>query len=313
MPKYRHKLPQLHGKTLLTDGGLETVLIFHDGYDLPEFAAYVLLEAEVGIKHLKDYLRTYAGIAKDNGFGFVLEAPTWRASKNWGDKIGHSAEDLDRLNRASITLLEGIRGEIEDDNCPCVISGQIGPEGDGYNPDSFLSAEDAEKYHSAQIATFADTEADMVSALTMTYAGEAIGVAGAAKAAGIPVVISFTVETDGKLPSGQSLKDAILEVDAATGAYPAYYMINCAHPSHFTDALEVGKEWTGQILAVRANASKMSHEELDNADELDDGNPVEFGHEIADLKAKLPNLAVLGGCCGTDHRHITEIAKAWLG
>lgn len=310
MAKYRDNLPQLSGKTFLTDGGLETVLIFHDGYDLPEFAAYVLLEDDKGTKHLKNYLKAYAGIAQENGFGFVLEAPTWRASKNWGDKLGHSAVDLERLNRAAISLLEEIRSEIESEDFCCVISGQIGPEGDGYNPDGFLSAKEAEAYHSAQISTFADTGADMIGALTMTYANEAIGVANAAKAARIPAAISFTVETDGKLPSGQTLKDAIAEVDNATGSYPAYYMINCAHPSHFADVLEAGEDWTKRIVALRANASKMSHEELDNSEELDDGNPVKFGSENADLRAKLPNLSVLGGCCGTDERHLVEIAKA---
>lgn len=311
MPKYRENLPQLHGKTLLTDGGLETTLVFHDGIDLPQFAAYVLLETDEGIKRLKDYYRTYAEIAKANGVGFVLETPTWRASKNWGEKIGHSAADLDRLNRAAVTLLEGIRAEFETDKHPFVISGQIGPEGDGYSPESFLSPEQAEHYHTAQIKTFVDTEADMVAALTMTYAEEAIGLANAAKAAGIPCAISFTVETDGQLPSGQSLKDAIEQVDAATGAYPAYYMINCAHPTHFADVLMASEPWTRRILGLRANASKMSHEELDNSEQLDEGSPEELGQDYLKLKEKLLSIRVLGGCCGTDDRHIAEIAKAW--
>lgn len=310
MAKYRDNLPQLAGKTMLTDGGLETTLIFHDGYDLPEFAAYVLLENQEGIEHLKNYSRTYATIAKENGMGFLLETPTWRASQNWGDKIGHSAEDLDRLNRLSVKVLMGIREEFESEDCTCVISGQIGPEGDGYNPDRFLNPEEAEKYHTSQVTSLAEAGADMVCAQTMTYAGEAIGVARAAKAAGIPAAISFTVETDGKLPSGQTLKDAIHEVDAATGNYPAYFMINCAHPSHFTGAIEAGEAWTLRIRALRSNASKMSHEELDNAEELDDGNPKEFGAEHAALREKLPNLCVFGGCCGTDHRHVAAIAKA---
>ncbi len=313
MAKYRDNLPQLAGKTMLTDGGLETTLVFHDGYDLPEFAAYVLLESEEGIEHLKRYLRTYAKIAQEAGVGFLLESPTWRASQSWGNVIGHSPEDLDRLNQKSIKILEDLRAEFESDDCPYVISGQIGPEGDGYNPEKFLTALEAEKYHRPQIKSFTEAGADMVSALTMTYVEEAVGVAKAAEAQGIPAVISFTVETDGKLPSGQSLKDAIGQVDAATGEYPAYYMINCAHPSHFSNALEKGAAWTGRIRALRANASKMSHEELDNAEELDDGNPVEFGAEHAALREKLPNLSVLGGCCGTDHRHIAEIAKAWQG
>lgn len=313
MAKYRNNLPQLAGKTMLTDGGLETTLIFHDGYDLPEFAAYVLLESQDGIEHLKNYSRRYATIAKENGMGFLLETPTWRASQNWGNIIGNTPEDLDILNQKSIKILEDLRAEFESDDCPYVISGQIGPEGDGYNPEKFLTALEAEKYHTAQIKSFTEAGADMVSALTMTYAEEAIGVAKAAEAQGIPAVISFTVEVDGKLPSGQSLGDAITEVDSATMDYPAYYMINCAHPSHFTGALEAGTAWTKRIRAIRANASKMSHEELDNVEELDDGNPVEFGAEHAALRKKLPNLSVLGGCCGTDHRHIAEIAKAWQG
>lgn len=312
MSKYRGELPQLKGKTLLTDGGLETTLVFHDGMDLPCFAAYVLLETHEGTERLKDYLRTYANIALENGVGFVLEAPTWRASKNWGGQIGHDANDLDRLNRKAIDVLREIRDEFDSEEAPFVISGQIGPEGDGYSPDGFLTAEEAESYHSAQINTFAGTDADMVSALTMTYANEAIGVARAAKKAGIPCVISFTLETDGNLPSGQALGDAIAEVDAATDSYPVYYMINCAHPTHFSDAIQAGEEWTKRIGSIRANASKMSHEELDNCEELDEGNPKELSQDYLGLKAKLPTVRVIGGCCGTDDRHIAEIAKAWI-
>jgi S-methylmethionine-dependent homocysteine/selenocysteine methylase len=311
MPKYRNALPQLGAKTFLTDGGLETTLVFHDGYDLPEFAAYVLLEHDAGIQRLNDYFRTYATIAKESGWGFVLETPTWRTSKGWGEKIGHTAAKLDALNRKAVKLLEDIRTAFETPDCPHVISGQIGSAGDGYTPDNMLSPDQAEAYHAAQIQTFADTEADLVSAFTIPYAEEAIGIVRAAKKAGIPAVISFTVETDGTLPSGQPLQDAIEQVDAETANGAAYFMINCAHPTHFANVLEPGTQWAKRIGAVRANASKMSHAELDNAEALDEGNPQEFGAENVALKEKLPNLTVFGGCCGTDDRHIAEIAKAW--
>jgi len=172
-----------------------------------------------------------------------------------------------------------------------------------------MSPEEAEEYHAVQIRTFTETKADMVTALTMTYAEEAIGVARAAKAAGIPVVISFTVETDGRLPSGQTLKDAIELVDEATDRTPIYYMINCAHPTHFENVLATGEPWVQRIRGIRANASCMSHAELDQAEELDDGSPVELGGQHRELQAMLSHLNVMGGCCGTDHRHIEEIAK----
>ena len=144
----------------------------------------------------------------------------------------------------------------------------------------------------------------------MNYAEEASGIARAAREAGMPVALSFTVETDGRLPTGQPLNEAIAQVDSETGAYPAYYMINCAHPTHFDTVLAPESEWINRIGGLRANASRMSHAELDEAEELDAGDPVELGQEYADLKRHLPNLTVLGGCCGTDHRHIEQIGLA---
>jgi len=307
--KYRNNLPQLSGDLFLTDGGIETTLIFHDGFELPEFAAFDLLKQEEGIAALRRYYKTYAAIAQAYGVGFVLEAPTWRTSISWGEKLGYAAEDLANANRQAIALLEDIRSEYENGHTQMVISGCVGSRGDGYVVEDMLTPAEAEQYHAVQIGTFSDTKADMVTALTMTYAEEAIGVARAAKANGMPVVISFTVETDGRLPSGQNLQDAIEQVDTATGSAPAYYMINCAHPTHFEDALAAGDTWTQRIRGVRANASRMSHAELDEAEALDDGNPVELGSLHRTLQNMMSHLNVMGGCCGTDHRHIEEIAK----
>jgi S-methylmethionine-dependent homocysteine/selenocysteine methylase len=308
---YRERLPQLDGGVFLTDGGIETTLIFHHGLELPLFAAFDLLKDDEGTEALRRYYVTYAALARERRVGFVLESPTWRASPGWASQLGYSDEELDALNRKAIALMAEIRAEYQRDR-PIVISGCIGPEGDGYAPETMLTADESEHYHSAQIGTFADTAADMVTAITMTYAEEATGVTRAAAAAGLPAVISFTLETDGRLPSGQALGEAIAQVDDATDRAPAYYMINCAHPTHFDQALGDGGPWVRRIGGLRTNASTKSHAELDEAEELDEGDPDDLAARHAELKALLPAVNVLGGCCGTDHRHVGAICTAWL-
>ena len=300
----------MSGGIFLTDGGLETTLIFHDGRELPEFAAFVLLDDEGGRARLGDYFRSYMAIAQRAGHGFIAEAPTWRANRDWGAKVGYDPSGLDRVNRDAIDLLVELRDEYDG---PFVISGNLGPRDDGYKPSSLMTPDEAEHYHTAQIATFAETEADMVSAFTMTHSGEAIGITRAARARRLPVVISFTVETNGALPSGMPLGEAVTEVDEATNDGPAYYMINCAHPTHFKPTLEGGESWVTRIRAVRANASRMSHAELDEAEELDAGDPDEFGALHAELRSRLGHVSVLGGCCGTDDRHVAAISAACAG
>jgi S-methylmethionine-dependent homocysteine/selenocysteine methylase len=309
---YRHHLPQLGDRLFLTDGGLETTLVFHDGMDLPCFASFPLLDTEAGLKRLRDYYARYAMIAVDSRRGFVLEAPTWRANPDWGRKLGYDLTALDDVNRRAITLMEEIRWQYANAASPMVISGNLGPRGDGYQADGAMTAKAARDYHARQIEVFASTAADMIAAFTMTYADEAIGIVHAARTAGLPSAISFTLETDGRLPSGDTLADAIARVDDATSGAAAYYMINCAHPTHFEHELGGGNgdkddAWLSRIRGVRANASKKSHAELDNSIDLDAGDPAELGREIAALRRALPSLAVLGGCCGTDHRHVEEI------
>jgi S-methylmethionine-dependent homocysteine/selenocysteine methylase len=310
---YRHALPQLDGGLFVTDGGIETTLIFHQGLDLPAFAAFVLLEDDEGTDQLRRYYTPYVELARARSAGLVLESPTWRASPGWAAELGLSGARLDQLNRKAISLMEELRAAADTGGAPVVISGCVGPQDDGYNPATMLSASAAREYHSTQIETFADTAADMVTAMTVTYADEAIGLARAARDAGLPVVISFTVETDGRLPSGQALGEAIEQVDAATEATPAYYMINCAHPTHFESVLETADAWPARIGGVRANASTKSHAELDEAEHLDEGDPADLGARHAALRERLPNLNVLGGCCGTDHRHVAEIIRAFTG
>ncbi|MGH7343563.1 MAG: homocysteine S-methyltransferase family protein [Candidatus Rokuibacteriota bacterium] len=306
----RGALPQLGADLFLTDGGIETTLIFHDGLELPDFAAFDLLKRPDGERALRKYFRAYAELAKTFGTGLILESATWRASADWGARLGYDARALADANRRAMRLLEDIRAELGRDVARVVLSGCVGPRGDGYSPVNTMSETDAAAYHRPQIETFADTAADMVTAITMNYTEEAVGVARAAEAAGMPVAIAFTVETDGRLPTGQTLRAAIEHVDAATSRYPAYYMINCAHPTHFERVLAAPQPWAERIRGLRANASRQSHAELNEAVELDAGDPVELGAEYARLKRRQPQLTVMGGCCGTDHRHVEQIAAA---
>jgi len=310
MAKYRNALPQLSDRLFLTDGGLETTLIFHDGMELPYFAAFDLLTTANGTLHVKDYYRKYANIALANKTGFLLESPTWRASSDWGQQMGYSDKELHIINQQAIELLNELREELETEESPMVISGCIGPRGDGYNPSEFMNSEEARQYHSAQVKSFAESNADMICAMTICYSEEAIGIVHAAQQHNVPAVISFTVETDGNLPNGQSLKNAIEMVDRETDMGPVYYMINCAHPEHFEDKLKSDQSWLSRIQGIRANASTKSHAELDECEELDDGNPHELGQFYKLFKASLSQMNVFGGCCGTDHRHIEAICHA---
>ena len=308
MAKYRDALPQLSGGLYLTDGGIETTLIFHEGLELPDFAAFHLLKSSEGEAALRNYFRTYAEIAKRFSTGLILESATWRASADWGARLGYTSDTLANATRKAIQLLEEVRREYETERTPVVISGCIGPRGDGYIPDRAMSEQQAEVYHREQVDIFSSIAADMVCAITMNYAQEAVGIARAAQRAEMPVAISFTVETNGSLPTGQTLKAAIDQVDEATSAYPCYYMINCAHPTHFEHVIVDGGLWTDRIRGLRANASRKSHAELNESVELDVGDPVELGMQYANLKEQLSHLNVMGGCCGTDHRHVEQIA-----
>jgi homocysteine S-methyltransferase len=294
---------------LLTDSGLETVLIFQDGLDLPEFAAFVLLAEESGREALRRYYREHLDIAARYGVGFVLETPTWRASRHWGDRLGYSAEGLADANRQAVELVREVGAGYASTVDPILISGCIGPSADGY--DGGLTAVEARDYHRGQVAVLSAAGVDRLCAMTLTHAEEAIGLTLAAAEAGAPMVISFTVETDGRLASGMPLGDAIEAVDSATGGGPDHYMINCAHPSHVEPALTAGAGWLSRIHAIRANASSLSHAEQDEAADLDAGDPDDLARRYARLTERLP-LSLLGGCCGTDTRHIEAIAAACL-
>ena len=296
-------LPQLAGRRMVTDGGMETDLIFHHGVDLPLFAAFPLVDSPEGRSLLTAYYDGYAAIARRAGAGLMLESATWRANPDWGDRLGYSPADLARVNRDAITMLAELRDRYRDDGlADVVISGMVGPRGDGYQPGEEPGPGEAAGYHAAQIQALARAGADIVSAYTLTSIGEAIGIVRAADAAGVPVAISFTTETDGRLPGGESLAEAITRVDAA--ASPAYFQVNCAHPVHVAAALAEPGGWRERIYGVRYNASTRSHAELDEAADLDEGDIGLLAGRHRLLAGDLPSLVIVGGCCGTDARHV---------
>lgn len=291
----------------LTDAGLETVLLFDEGIDLPQFAAFPLVDSEDGRAALRRYYGPFLELAHDRDVPLVLSAPTWRANTDWGRLLGYEGNDLASVNRRAIEFLESMAADYDD----VVIEGSVGPRSDAYSPTLLMDADDAERYHAVQLRTFADAGCAQATALTLTYPEEGIGITRAATAAGIPIVVGFTVETDGRLPSGHSIEEAILAVDDATDGAPEFFVINCAHPTHFADALPEGDS-RKRIRGLRANASTLSHAELDEAEELDSGDPADLAQRYVALRGSLPALEVVGGCCGTDIRHVTAICDAWL-
>jgi homocysteine S-methyltransferase len=299
-------LPQLNGGLFLTYTGMETDLLFTQNVDLPGFASYPLLQSDDGRTHLNRYASDLIALGKEHGVGVVLESATWVANRDRGAAIGYSPEQLGDLNKQAIALLCEARDALGD--LPTVISANVGPRGDAYASGEQMNAAQAKAYHCEQIGTLAQTDLDMISAYTIAYPAEAIGVVQAAKSFGIPVVIAFTVETDGRLPTGALLEDAIRQVDIETGGYASYFMINCAHPDHFSNALN-DSLWIERLHGIVANASRCSHAELDDAKVLDAGNPIELGEQLAQIRQRFPHMNVLGGCCGTDMRHLQSIAN----
>lgn len=305
-----HPILPTEPRFFLTDGGIETFLIFDDGQDLPDFAAFTLLDTEEGVAALSRYYRRFLRIAREHRLGFVFETPTWRASSDWGDRLGYSRRALAEANANAVALMIDLNQEFGASEIPVLVSGCVGPRGDGYDPGALMTADVAEAYHLDQVRALADGGAELITGITMTNVPEAIGLVRAAATVGRPVVVSFTVETDGRLHTGQLLGEAIKETDAATEAPPVWYMINCAHPSHFRGALDVQDAWTARIGGIRANASCKSHAELDEATELDRGDVPDLASRYGEMCESFENLRILGGCCGTDHHHIQAIANA---
>lgn len=297
------------GSVAVTDGGIETDLIHRRGAQLTDFAAFPLVETPEGRALLRSYFDDYAGIASAHGHALILESPTWRANPDWGGRLGYSVQDLTAVNIAAIELMKDLRRSYaETVDGDVIVSGTVGPRYDGYSAADEIEPAAAADYHRPQLAAFADAGADRATAYTISYVGEAIGIVQAARQVGIPIAVSFTVETDGRLASGIPLADALRRVDDV--AAPDFFLVNCAHPSHVEVALTVPGEWTRRIAGTRTNASPAGHDDLDAAVERGDGTPEEFAAAQHRLMNRLPHLSIVGGCCGTDARHIAAIFNA---
>ena len=301
------RLPQF-----ITDGGIETHIIFNMGVELPHFSAFPLNDSAAGREVIRSYYRDYLPVAQAAGRSFLFATDSWRASPDWADRLGYDRALLKQNNATSAALCAELADEFAAAGVASAIAGVIGPRRDAWQYDAGMTVAEAFDYHSPQVEAFAGTAATSLHAYTLTNTPEAIGIARAAERAGLPLVLSFTVETDGALPGGKPLGVAIAEVDEATGGYPAYYMINCAHPRHFAGELRSGAPWVGRIGGLRANASAKSYAELDASPEIDIGDIAELADDHAELLPSLPNLQLIGGCCGTDHRHIAAICARCL-
>lgn len=309
MSRYRNALPQLSGEFYLADAGLETDLIFNHGIEIREFAAHTLLPDTRGREAMATYFRAFLALAQESNAGFILDSQTWKAHSHWAGDLATNEQELHRSNLDSIAFIAGLRAEFAGNRQPIVLNGVVGPRGDAYKSGFRSVASEAEQYHSTQIGWLAESEIDMVTATTFPNPEEAIGVVRAARSVGLPVVVSFTVETNGRLPSGQTLQEAIDRVDGETDSAAAYFMVNCAHTDHFAHLLE-DSALIRRIRGLRCNASRLSHDELDQCDVLDDGDPVEFGRQYREVSAAMPWVNIFGGCCGSDLRHVTELARA---
>jgi len=311
LAKYRHALPQLDGKMMLTDGGTETYLIYKENLEIPHFSAFHRLADETGYRIIENYYRNHAAVAAKHNVGFIFCSLTYRASRDWGDLLGYSSGALAAINHKAIEMYRNIAAEFESAQSPMVMSGCIGPRGDAYNLDLKMSAEQSQEYHAEQIASFDEAGIDMITGLTLSEVNEAVGIALASKESDIPSVISFTVNQEGRMKTGQSLREAIEEVDERTGNAPAYYMINCAHPDDFLPGLE-DEEWVQRIRGIRSNASNLDHGVLCQLGHLEEGDPVELADKHGLISRRFPHINTWGGCCGTDHVHVEHICERVL-
>ena len=299
-------LPHQSDTPFMVYAGTGTDLIFNRGIDLPGFASFPLLEDPETRAVLAGQMQSLMDLSGDMNLGCILDAPTWMANLDRAAHLDYSAERLVEVNRDGVALMEEVRQASGRDNV--LVSACIGPRFDPYADIPPMSPEHARTYHDAQMRALKDTSVDLVTAYTFNRVNEAVGCVQAAQDHDLPIIMSFVVETDGCLADGTSLDDAMSEVDRQTDQGPVFYMVNCAHPNHFSGVLH----GQGRLKGVVVNASKCSHAELDEADELDEGDAEELGADVAEIVRRNPDITIFGGCCGTDMRHLRSMANKVL-
>lgn len=301
--------PRLENKFYLTAGGTETEILYKWGYELPEFAMFTLLDDEEANECVRNMYRRYFEVAAKNNTGLVIEGHDYRASPDWAGKLGISLENLAEIQHRIINFLTDLKTEFDGKVSDVVITGGIGPRGDAYGTGGNISEAEAEDYHSVQLSTLKDTDADMAVALTFNNIPEAVGIVRAATKIGIPIGISLTLNTESRLSSGPSLREAIEAIDENTDEGAAWYGTNCSHPLEFEPAISEEGAWRQRLRLIRPNAAKMEKISLCKLGHLEDGDPIELGAQMGDVASRFPSVDIIGGCCGTDERHLNEIAK----
>lgn len=300
--------PPREGVFYLTEGGQETEIMYRHGHKLPDFAMYPLFARPQAMADVRDMYRRYLETAVRHGFVALMGGLDYRASPDWASKLGFDAQALADVQLRCIDLLREFAKPFEPELPDVLIVGIVGPRGDAYSLNRTITAAEAEDYHSTQLATLKRAGVDLVSAMTFNNTEEAIGVARAAAGLGLPLAISFTLDSTSRLKSGPTVRQAITTVDAATGdARPDFYGINCSHPHEFTPALEPG-DWMQRVRSFRPNAAMMEKQQLCQIGHLVDGDPQELGAQMGALARRYPHIDVWGGCCGTWDAHLDAIA-----
>lgn len=301
--------PRRDGVFYLAEGGQETEIMYKFGHDLPHFAMFTLLDQPAAVADMRAMYRRYLDTAARHGFNALMGGLDYRASPDWAGLLGYTRSDLRDMQLRSVDFLreaaQPYAGQIRE----ILIVGTVGPRGDAYSLNQVITADEAEDYHSAQLETLRDAKVDLVSALTFNNTPEAVGVARAAASFGLPLSVSFALDSDHRLMSGPTLREVIETVDREAGeARPAYFGVNCSHPLEFTPALESG-EWIRRIRMLRPNAVSMEKTQLCRLGHLESGDPDELGRQMGELAARYPHIDIWGGCCGTWDAHLDRIAE----
>lgn len=299
---------QKPGLYYLTEGGVETEILYKWGYELPHFAMFPLLERSDARSVIRDMYKRYLDVTARYGLAALMGGFDYRASPDWGAKLGYSRQGLHDATIGSIEFLRELAGEYQGALSDTRIMGYVGPRGDAYLGKSRMSVEESRDYHSVQVQTLKTAKVDLITAMTFNAIDEAIGVVEACRAADIPVSISFSLDSSHHLNTGPSLKDAIAQVDAATDHYTSFFGLNCSHPYEFEPAIDE-TDWMKRVRVIRPNAAKMDKISLCKLGHLEEGNPVELGQQMASVLDRFPHMDIWGGCCGTCETHLEEIAK----
>jgi len=301
---------QRDGVFYLTEGGQETEIMYRHGHDLPEFAMYPLLDDPAAMTDLRSMYTRVLDVAAKHGFVAMLGGLDYRGSPDWGDKLGYSRAGLAEALERGIDFLRDVARPYEGQLPGILIGGAVGPRGDAYALNRTITADESEDYHGFQIDVLKGAGVDFITAMTFNSVAEAIGVARAAASAGLPLSMGFMLDSDHRLKSGPTLREAIAAVDAETGdARPDFYGINCSHPLEFEPALEPG-DWLSRLRSLRPNASAKEKIELCQIGHLEEGDPVDLGERMGSLARRYPHVDIWGGCCGTWDRHLDQIAGA---